>query len=132
MKPIYQHIEFCSDPETLWGKIQSGIWDWLGVKADGRTFVLGRPKRTGGSGFEAALTVGAPEGQHGVRVHAPLGPSPSARWVKTEQEAKEEFVRQVESLKAEAEGPVLFKVDRVALGEVVEEEFVVLRPPTYG
>ena len=37
--PLYQYIEFCRNAETLWHKLQSGRWDWLGRKPDGQ-FVL--------------------------------------------------------------------------------------------
>jgi hypothetical protein len=48
LEPLYERIEVCRDAETLWGKLNSGGWDWLGVKPDG-VFVLGGPPvaRTG-------------------------------------------------------------------------------------
>ncbi len=29
--PRYAHIEFCRNEETLFGKLKSGRWEWLGV-----------------------------------------------------------------------------------------------------
>jgi hypothetical protein len=130
MKPVYQYIEFCRSTKTLWRKIASGTWDWLGVHRNGQ-FVLGRPKQSTGSGYRGSLTVGDAEAGHGVRVHVPLGPGPSATWFRTEQEAEEEFTRVVDRLSREEEGPALYKVDRVAGGEVVEAKYVVSRPSTY-
>jgi hypothetical protein len=128
MKPLYRYIEFCRNPETLWHKIESGDWDWLGVHPDGK-FVLGRPKRSGGSSLRAAPTVGS--GRHGVFVQGPLDPGPTRHLYSTEQEAKEGFWREVARLSAESEGPVLLRVQRVVGVYVEEEEFVVRRPPTY-
>jgi hypothetical protein len=128
MKPVYRYIEFCRKPETLWHKIESGDWDWLGVHRDGQ-FVLGRPKRSSGSSLRAALTVGS--GQHGVFVQGPLDPGPMRSWFSTEQEAKEEFSREVARLHDESEGPVLIRVRLVIGGYVEKEEFVVRRPSTY-
>jgi hypothetical protein len=70
--PIYKHIEFCRNPETLWRKIESH-WDWLGVDPK-EQFVVGYPKRGGLSGFIAAgdhIRPGAEVGAHGVRVWTP-------------------------------------------------------------
>jgi hypothetical protein len=52
----YAVVEFCDDPETLWGKLESRRWDWLGVRErPGRkTFVVGRPRQS--RGFEIRVT----------------------------------------------------------------------------
>jgi hypothetical protein len=49
-------IESCTDPQTIFAKIESGHWDWLGVQQKGtrRTFILGRPCR-GGMGLVASV-----------------------------------------------------------------------------
>lgn len=68
MEPIYRRIEFCRNPERLWGKLRSGRYDWLGVKSDGQ-FVLGSPPVKKGSGLIASGTKdkdGAPTVEHGV------------------------------------------------------------------
>jgi hypothetical protein len=132
MKPVYQYIEFCSNAETLWHKIASGHWDWLGVHPK-RQFVLGRPARRTGSTLRAAPTVGtvgAPEGQHGVFVQGPLDPDPSRTWFKTLQEALEEYARVVSSFDSDEKEPELLRVWRVEQGHIVEEEFLVRRPST--
>jgi hypothetical protein len=33
---VYAVIEFCNTPEALFGKVDSGKYDWLGVKVAGR------------------------------------------------------------------------------------------------
>jgi hypothetical protein len=129
VEPVYEKIESCRDPETLWGKLQSGRWDWLGVHPKGQ-FVLGSPPR-GGSSMMGALTVGEPEGEHGVRVRTPLGPGGGTTWYATEQEALEEFKKKVDSLRDDSKGPGLFKVVRIEQRSVVDEVLIVLRPPTY-
>jgi hypothetical protein len=130
MKPAYQHIEFCRNEETLWHKIASGNWDWLGVHPE-RKFVLGRPARSVGSTYRAALTVGAPEGQHGVFVQAPLDSAPYRSWFKTQQEAKEEYARVIDSFSGDEKGPGLLRVQLVERGRIVDEAFLVRRPSTY-
>ena len=42
---LYAVIEFCSLRETLWAKVDSGHYDWLGVQESRgrRVFILGRP-----------------------------------------------------------------------------------------
>jgi hypothetical protein len=130
MKPVYQYIEFCRNAETLWHKIASGHWDWLGVHPE-RKFVLGRPVRRAGSTLRAAVTVGAPEGQHGVFVQGPLDPGSSRTWFKTQLEAKEEYARVVSSFGGDEKEPGLLRVQRVERGQIVEEEFLVRRPSTY-
>ncbi len=77
------------------------------------------------------LKAGAIPGEHGVYVRTPLGPGPSANWYATEQQAREEFRRTVETLQADEGSPGLFKVQRVESGSIVEEELVVRRPLTY-
>jgi hypothetical protein len=46
---LYAVIEFCNAPAALYAKIDSGLYDWLGVRRkDGRdTFVVGSPRRGG-------------------------------------------------------------------------------------
>jgi hypothetical protein len=46
VEPIYERTDYCSDPKTLWGKLKSAKWDWLGIDARD-DFVLGYPKRKG-------------------------------------------------------------------------------------
>src|SRR5215204_4051057 len=48
VKPVYEKIEFCRNAKTLWGKLQSGRWGWLGVHPNGQ-FVLGSPRQGKGS-----------------------------------------------------------------------------------
>ena|SRR5829696_7754343 len=130
MKPVYQYIEFCRNAETLWHKIASGHWDWLGVHPE-RKFVLGRPARSAGTTLRAGSSVGAPGSEYGVFVQGPLDPGPSRTWFKTPQEAMEEYARIVSRFGGDEKEPGLLRVQRVERGEVVEEEFLISRPSTY-
>jgi hypothetical protein len=131
VEPVYRHIEFCRDVETLWGKMREGRWDWLGVHPKGQ-FVLGSPRRGGLGGHVSGrrLRPGAVQGEHGVRVFGTPGKSGSEDWLPTEAEAKREFAADIARLRAQ-NGPVLARVQRIEGGEVVEDEFIVTRPPTY-
>ena len=133
VKPVYEKIEFCRNAKALWGKIQSGRWDWVGVHPDGK-FVVGSPRQSKGVTMRLAptsTTSGATSGEHGVYVRTPLGPGPSKTWCQTEQQAREEFRTTVNSLSDERKGPGLFKVERVEKGVIVNEEWIVRRPSTY-
>jgi hypothetical protein len=95
-RPVYNHIEFCRNAETLWGKLKEGRWDWLGVHPDGK-YVLGSPRR-GVSGTRAhdVLTMrGATRGRHGIRYFDAEGAA-GATWCATESEARGAFEEGIE------------------------------------
>src|SRR5919112_294864 len=48
---LYAVLTACKRPQTLWDKLSTGHYDWIGVRANGR-YVLGRPRL-------ASLSVGA-------------------------------------------------------------------------
>jgi len=79
----------------------------------------------------AALTIGGPEGEHGVRVRTPLGPGGDTNWYATEQKAREKFNKAVASLRNESKGPGLFKLQHIEQRSVVDEELVVRSPSNY-
>jgi hypothetical protein len=133
--PLYQYIKFCSNAETLWHKLQSGHWDWLGRTPDGQ-FVLGRPRREPGSRvgvpFITSSEVEATEGLHGIRMQAWVGqPSTqkSSRWVTTADKAQTEFEKEIARLEDPALKPVLARVFLVQDGQVTAERFVAQEPP---
>jgi hypothetical protein len=136
--PLYQYIEFCRSAETLWHKLQSGHWDWLGRKPDGQ-FVLGRPRRDVGSWIGVLSTkvseVGAQEGRHGIRIQGWSGqPSTqaSSRWFTTADKARAEFEAEIVRLQDSAQSPILARVFLVQDGQVTDEQFIVqLPPPNY-
>src|SRR5918993_3680862 len=132
--PLYQYIEFCSNPETLWHKLQSGHWDWLGRKPDGQ-FVLGRPRRNPPTGvgvpFITSSEEGAMEGLHGIRMQAWVGQPSTAKsstWVTTADKAKSEFEKEIARLKDPALKPVLARVFLVQDRHVTAKRFVVQEP----
>ena len=129
--PLYRYIEFCRNPETLWHKLQSGHWDWLGVHPKGQ-FVLGRPRR---GGLTDAATVklkteDAKEGQHGVRVHHWSGApkvKPVTYWVPDAKQARELYENILEQL--ESRSIVLARVVLIQNNQVDEERFIARTPP---
>jgi hypothetical protein len=133
--PLYRFIEFCRNPKTLWGKLQEGRWDWLGVHPKGQ-FVLGRPRRPPGltDSVSVKLTrTGAKEGRHGIKVYEWQGqPStePShSRWVEDPEEARAWFEGAVEQLENPAASPVLARVVLFQNGQVTDERFIARTPP---
>ena len=113
--PLYQYIEFCRNAETLWHKLESGRWDWLGRKPDGQ-FVLGRPR------LARSMAVGSPtlykgtaaeEGKHGIRVHGWSGlpnTPPSATWCESAAQARAEFEERVAYLDRPERAPILARL----------------------
>ena len=136
--PLYQYIEFCRNAETLWHKLQSGYWDWLGRKTDGQ-FVLGRPRRERGSGvgvpFITSSEAEATERLHGIQMQAWVGQPSTAKsstWVTTADKAQTEFEKEIARLEDPALKPVLARVFLVQNGQVTAERFVVQEPsPNY-
>src|SRR5215216_6739167 len=109
-EPVYESLSFCNSPDALWAKLATGGWDWLGVKPDGRTFVLGAPRRSSGFVAMAAATVtraGAKPGQFGVRVRVPRFASTSDTWCSSSDAARNEYNRTLEELGEEGK-PALF------------------------
>jgi hypothetical protein len=131
-EPLYEHIEFVRNAESLWGKIESK-WDWLGVHRNGQ-FVVGYPKLGGrmlGSVSSEVIGSGADPNVHGVRLYVPLSSHPSREWFTTPEEARARFEEIVRYQRDEREGPHLVRVELVESGRVSQEQFVVVNPPTY-
>jgi hypothetical protein len=135
--PLYDKIEFCRDPETLWRKVESR-WDWLGIKPDGQ-FVLGYPRRkphleAPHGAYGAIRAPGVTEGRHVVRVRRPNVAEWSIYWLGSEAAAKAKFGRIVvaQSGKTPTARPTLLRVQRLEQNEVIEDELVLSRVATYG
>jgi hypothetical protein len=130
--PVYQYIEFCTLPETLWGKLKSGHWDWLGVKPDDRTFVVGSPRRSAISDHVSIETrLGSGESRYSVRETDPLNPVPTLRRLKTEDEARVEYTKLVDAAYSNGGQPQVLKVELLVEGDVAASEFVVRMSSTY-
>jgi hypothetical protein len=131
MEPIYRHIEFCRGAKALWGKIESGRWDWLGVHPDGQ-FILGSPpaSRLMGSLGLRVDRADAVAGEHGIRVQVPNQPEARIEWFATEDQAKEAFAEHV-ALHNESESPRLVRVQRIERGQLADDDVIVQRPSTY-
>lgn len=132
--PLYEHIEFCRNAETLWHKLESGLWDWLGRKPDGQ-FVFGRPRLARSMGV-ASPTVykgaAAKEGKHGIRIYAwsslPNMP-PSATWCESAAQARTEFQERVAYLAHPERAPIPARVDLIENGYPIDERFIAQTPP---
>jgi hypothetical protein len=126
---LYAVIESCTSLETLWAKIDSGKWDWLGtqVSKGKRTYLLGRPPMSRSEAI-AALSVqhkDAEVGQHGVEVRTPhrFFRGVSSAWTETRDAAEIEFDRQVQALQ-QGPGSGLYKVTLVLDGQPARHEIV--------
>jgi hypothetical protein len=136
--PLYQYIEFCRNPKTLWGKLQEGRWDWLGVHPNGQ-FVLGRPSRARNGlqippiGLERNDP--ANEKRHGVKVHRWLGwpdSPPGVLWFASAEEARTAFAEQVAYLNDPVRSPILARVILIEDGYPSDERFIAQVPqPNY-
>jgi hypothetical protein len=126
MEPRYTHIEFCRNPKTLWEKVKSGKWEWLGVHKDGK-FVLGSGKRAREGGGSAVLQAeGAEQGVHGWRATATgVGLRQGGRWYQNEAEARAAFESAMEAYEG-LEGSFLAKAELIINREIVEQRFVVV------
>src|SRR5215207_7640703 len=126
--PLYQYIEFCRNAETLYHKLQSGHWDWLGVHLKGQ-FVLGRPRRARltSSAVPMVTEGGAKEGQHGIKVYGWSGqPSTKAgsRWVPSAEEARARFEQEIERLQDPTLHAVLARIVLFQNGQATDERFI--------
>jgi len=129
---LYAVIEFCSNPKTLWGKMESGQWDWLGIveRKGSRRFVVGRP-RVGRVRASAAPTVtdAGADGSHRVTVKSPDTPGEAARVCATAEQAAQEFDDWIHRIEQSTEGSALARVRLFTDGRLQREEFVVRAIP---
>lgn len=123
---LYTAVEFCQDPANLWGKIESGHWDWLGVRErDGRkTYVVGSPPigRSLGLGAITVRDAGA-NGRHQVVTAKPHFAGRTRHISKAAADAEAEFERTVRDLRERPEGSGLYRVSLYLDGELAREEF---------
>ena len=135
---LYRVIEMCTDPSTLFAKIESGHWDWLGVQASGERpkFLLGRPaiRRSGLGVAGVAVHHGASgdalDRRFGVQIRIPLpqGSHPDESWWGSPEEARADFERRKEQLK-DGEGSGLFRLRLLIDGQTADEAFIVRALP---
>lgn len=127
---LYGVIEFCTDPETLWSKIASGHWDWLGVRQrrDGRRlFVLGSPpvSRFKFQGFGRVEEVGTSR-DHRTTIEEPDSQGrASERWYGSSEEAAAGFARVIEELGSGRGSSGLFRVRLFEGEQLLSVELVV-------
>ena len=132
--PLYQHIEFCRRAETLWGKLQEGRWDWLGVHPRAQ-FVLGTPARNVPQVLPLGMQQtdpGAEKGQHGIKTYTWLGvpnSPPGAYWFATPQEDRRGFEKKMADLDRPEQAPILARVMLIENGYRTDERFIAQTPP---
>ncbi|CCG02972.1 hypothetical protein [Blastococcus saxobsidens] len=133
---LYGVIEFCASPKVLYAKIESGHYDWLGVRQDKRgrvTYVVGRPRLARLEGLGGGIAKHGPPsmtGQHHVEVRIPhrLRPPPSESWWLTSEEARADFERKKVTL-MQGDGSGLYRLRLYSDGRLVDEHFVVRTLP---
>ena len=127
---LYAVIEFCTDPETLWGKIASGHWDWLGVRqrhSGRRLFVMGSPpvSRLRFRGYGQVAEIGTSR-EHRRTIEEPdSGGGASERWYRSAEEAAAGFARTIEELGSERGSSGLFRVRLYEGAQLLRAELVV-------
>src|SRR5919202_6870004 len=126
--PLYQHIEFCRNAETLWHKLQSGHWDWLGVHPNGQ-LILGSPRLgrslTDSASIKLVPSEGAEEAHHEVRYQEWTGTpnlTPGVELFTDEARAKVRYEQVLEQYRNK--NPILAKVQLLERKFLVEEEFI--------
>lgn len=131
--PAYEYIEFCRNAKTLWSKLESGRWDWLGVHPKGQ-YVLGRPRRGGIRVYAPSIINTQPdakEGQHGIRIQQWTG-NPGTKaggaWFKDAEQAKAAFHEKVNYYEAPERKLILAKITLIEKNTVIDEKFIVQTP----
>ena len=134
--PLYEYIEYVSNAETLWHKLQSGHWDWIGVNQRGQ-FIVGRPslnleERMIGTPSVVGVAPGARKGRHGIAISKWTGSpsSPSYHWFEDEAQARTVYEEQVKRLDTPEQTPILARVTLIVNGFPADERFIVPTPPT--
>lgn len=126
---LYSVIESCTDPQTLWAKIDSGHWDWLGVedRKGKRKYVLGRPRLARLEGFAMGTKRDAgvaDDSPYRVEVQVPGHAAVGGSVHGSREDAEAQYERTLTEL-TEPTGSALYRVALRMHGEVVRSEFVV-------
>jgi hypothetical protein len=127
MEPVYQRIDHVSNTRRLWGKLQSGKWDWLGINKEG-DYTLGYPSRKSGVSEYFMVTIRDTEdvvlGQHVVRIYD--DPRQERPWRDSHHEdeatAMAKFQQFAEEMRT-SPNHRLTKVQRIEGNVVVQEWF---------
>lgn len=130
-QPLYRVIEFCREPKALWDKIESGHWQWLGIRPDGM-FVLGRPPR---HGLDAQVAgTAAEEGTDPasrIEFRAPRH-GMSARQFSSPEAARAAFGAFIAAEGPDGmKGPGIWRVRLITDGHLEDEQLVVRKRTNY-
>lgn len=132
----YAVLEFCNDPETLWGKMESRQWDWLGVRErrGRKTFVVGRPRQSRGFEGRGTGTVRYPgepiyDDTFRVTTQEPADDRVSSTQHRSAEAARAAFHERVAELQATTGDSGLFRVRLYIDGGLADETLVVRALP---
>lgn len=129
---LYATIEYCPDAETLWRRVESGHWDWLGVvKRDGRPmYVLGAPSIARSPGTVSTLIARARGTRERGRVvvQTPNGSRSESSYA-TLADAQAGFGRQLARLASSDANAGLYRIRLLLDGQLVDEQFVAHSAP---
>ena len=116
--------------ETLWAKVDSGHYDWLGVQESRgrRVFILGRPPQQQGgvTAVGSAVHAEAAPGEHGVEIRTPQATlrGVTSAWFKTREEARTEYDKRLQELTIERPGSAPYRLTLVVDHLPVQTEVV--------
>lgn len=133
----YKVLEFCSSEKALWGKVESGQYDWLGVKDERsngqRTFVVGRPSAGGiTESARVDITHDNSTSAHRVETRSPLAGITDTSEYPSANEAQAFFTDLVSQLKRGDRGPGIWKAWLFTDSALTYERVIVFAPPNYG
>jgi hypothetical protein len=89
---LYALLESVKQPESLWAKLATGNYDWLGVRRNGR-YVIGRPRLSRISRNDSQASPNKVQDRHRIEYLAPLDRSPRWEAYATAEEARSAYAR---------------------------------------
>src|SRR4051794_40516988 len=126
---LYAVLESIKAPETLWAKLATGNYDWLGVRRNGR-YVIGRPRLSPVGSDDGCPRLDEAEHPHRIEFIAPLDRRPRWEAYATAGETRDAYDRLVTG---DPVTPVrnsgVWKVRLILHGASVEELLVVRALP---
>jgi hypothetical protein len=89
---LYALLESVKQPESLWAKLATGNYDWLGVRRNGR-YVIGRPRLSRILRNDSQASPNKVQDRHRIEYLAPLDRSPRFEAYATAVEALSAYAR---------------------------------------
>ncbi|MDT7706337.1 MAG: hypothetical protein QOG20_1944 [Pseudonocardiales bacterium] len=127
---LYAIVESCRTPQTLWDKLATGNYDWIGVRRTSGRFVLGRPRLSAVREHGETEDSADDPAPHHVEIRGPLDRHPHHEPYPSVGEAREAYERVI------AGDPItplrstgVWRVRLILDGQTVEERLVVRTLP---